>query len=252
VNKHLPNSPLGFQQIQKKFSDAIRDPKAHSEVAGVDERHMNVYRELFFNNVEGFISGGFPVLMELLSKAQQTELVRDFFIRHSCHSPYFLKISEEFLEYLLHCQLDFLPEFAYQLAHWEWMELHADVYQNTSENMPISKLNFEKDPVGMIESAWCQAYDYPVHQISAGNTCEAATSYLMVYRNQQLKVEFVALNPLSALLFQRLQDNQQLTADEILRDIATQQNMDINQVVQGGRQILQQWCDLQLLTLQSR
>jgi len=248
----LPNSPLGFQQIQKKFSDAIRDPKAHSEVAGVDERHMNVYRELFFNNVEGFISGGFPVLMELLSKAQQTELVRDFFISHSCHSPYFLKISEEFLEYLLHCQLDFLPEFAYQLAHWEWMELHADVYQNTSENMPISKLNFEKDPVGMIESAWCQAYDYPVHQISAGNTCEAATSYLMVYRNQQLKVEFVALNPLSALLFQRLQDNQQLTADEILRDIATQQNMDINQVVQGGRQILQQWCDLQLLTLQSR
>jgi len=252
VNKHLPNSPLGFQQIQKKFSDAIRDPKAHSEVAGVDERHMNVYRELFFNNVEGFISGGFPVLMELLSKAQQTELVRDFFIKHACHSPYFLKISEEFLEYLLHCQLDFLPEFAYQLAHWEWMELHADVYQNTSENMPISKLNFEKDPVGMIESAWCQAYDYPVHQISAGNTCEAATSYLMVYRNQQLKVEFVALNPLSALLFQRLQDNQQLTADEILRDIATQQNMDINQVVQGGRQILQQWCDLQLLTLQSR
>ena len=252
MNKHLPNSPLGFQQIQKKFSDAIRDPKAHSEVAGVDERHMNVYRELFFNNVEGFISGGFPVLMELLSKAQQTELVRDFFISHSCHSPYFLKISEEFLEYLLHCQLDFLPEFAYQLAHWEWMELHADVYQNTSENMPISKLNFEKDPVGMIESAWCQAYDYPVHQISAGNTCEAATSYLMVYRNQQLKVEFVALNPLSALLFQRLQDNQQLTADEILRDIATQQNMDINQVVQGGRQILQQWCDLQLLTLQSR
>jgi len=251
VTKHSPN-PLGFQQIQKNFSDAIRDPKGYPEVAGVDERRMSVYRELFFNNIEGFISGGFPVLMELLSQEQQTELVRDFFIKHACHSPYFLKISEEFLEYLLDCQLNFLPEYAYQLAHWEWMELYADVYQNTSEQMPISELDFEKDLIGMIECAWCQAYDYPVHQISVNNACEAATSYLMVYRNQQLKVEFVALNPLSAMLFQCLQGNQHLTADEILRDIATQQKMDINQVVQGGRQILQQWCDLELLTLKSR
>ena len=189
------------------------------------------------------------MLMELFSKDQQTELVRDFFINHACHSPYFLKISEEFLEYLLHCQLDFLPEFAYQLAHWEWMELYADVYQNSREQTVISEVDFEKGAISIIESAWCQAYDYPVHQISADNPCQAATSYLMVYRNQQLDVSFIELNPLSAMLFQRLQENQGLTAEAILQGIARQQNMDVNQVVQGGRQILLQWCDLDLLTL---
>ena len=248
MNRHSPSTPPSFQQLQADFSAAIRDPKGHPRVAGVDERRMKVYRELFFNNVEGFIAGGFPVLMELLNKEQQTELVRDFFIQHACHSPYFLKISEEFLSYLQHCQLDFLPEFAYQLAHWEWMELYADVYQDTSEQPPIARLDFAKDTVGLIESAWCQAYDYPVHEISAEHPCQAATSYLMVYRNPQLQVEFLALNPLSALLFQRLRDNQHLSADELLRDIARQQHMDVQQVVQGGRQILQQWCDLALLT----
>ncbi len=248
----LPKHSPDFQQIQKTFSDAIRDPKSHPEVAGVDKRHMNVYRELFFNNVEGFISGGFPVLMELFSKDQQTELVRDFFINHVCHSPYFLKISEEFLEYLLSSQLDFLPEYAYQLAHWEWMELYADVYQNSTEQSVICEVSFEKDAISIIESAWCQAYDYPVHQISADNPCQATTSYLMVYRNQKLEVAFLELNPLSAVLFQRLQENKHLSADAILQDIAVQQNMDVNQVVLGGRQILQQWCDLKLLTLLSQ
>ncbi len=246
----LPKTAPNFQQIQKEFSDSIRDPINHSSVAGVDERYMSVYRELFYNNIEGFISGGFPVLMELLTQEQQTTLVRDFFINHACHSPYFLKISEEFLEYLAHCQLDFLPDFTYQLAHWEWMELHADVYQTSLEPTVLTALDVEQDIVSIIECAWCQVYDYPVHQISAQNQCEPKQSYLMVYRNQQLEVGFNELNPLSAMLFQCLKDNQTLTIMTILKNLALQYKMDEEQVVQGGNEILQQWCDLGLIIQQ--
>jgi len=250
MNDHLPNKPQDFRQIQKEFSDSIRDPINNSSVTGIDERHMSVYQELFYNNIEGFISGGFPVLMELLSKEQQKILVRDFFIKHTCQSPYFLKISEEFLEYLANCQLDFLPDFTYQLAHWEWMELHADVYQTCSEQTVLTTFNIEQDIVSIIECAWCQVYDYPVHQISAQNQCEPKQSYLMVYRNQQLEVGFNELNPLSAMLFQCLKDNQTLTIIAILKNLALQYNMDEAQVVQGGSEILRQWCDLGLIIQQ--
>jgi hypothetical protein len=256
MSDHVLNTPQDFQVIQKEFSDSIRDPKNHSSVSGINERHMSVYRELFYNNIEGFISGGFPVLMEILTQEQQSSLVRDFFIKHACHSPYFLKISEEFLEYLTSCQLDFLPEFAYQLAHWEWMELHADVYQESSTQAVLKTLDTTADIVSVIECAWCQVYDYPVHKISAQMSaqaqCEPKQSYLMVFRDQALDVGFNELNPLSAMLFQRLKDNQVLSANAILKELALQYNMDEEQVVQGGSEILQQWCHLGLIVQKAR
>ncbi len=251
MNANLHNKESDFKNIQKAFSDAIRDPVNHPNVAGIDQRHMNVYRELFFNNVEGFISGGFPVLMELFSEEQQIQLVRDFFIKHNCHSPYFLKISEEFLEYLLVSELDFLPEFSYQLAHWEWMELYADVYKETQSQAILTELDFEADIISITQSAWCQAYDYPVHKISSENHCEPKVSYLMVYRNPQLEVGFIEINPLSALLYERLKENTCKSADGLLQHIAIEQNMDTAQVVQGGRQILEHWAGLGLLILAS-
>ncbi len=248
MKTNLPKFSLDFQKVQQSLSDAIRDPVKHPCVAGVDERHLNIYRELFFNNVESFITGGFPVLMELFSEQQQTQLVRDFFSQHQCHSPYFLKISEEFLQYLPNSTLDFLPEFSYQLAHWEWMELYADVYQNNEVITPLTQLNFESDVLTLIETTWCQAYDYPVHKISHGNSPAEDVSYLMIYRDEQLQVGFNELNPLSALLFERLKHNTRVLADEMLQEIARQQIMDVEQVIQGGRQILLQWCELGILT----
>ncbi len=251
MNANLPKPLMDFQKIQKAFSNAIRDPEKPSKISGIDNRHMNVYRELFFNNVQGFILGGFPVLMELLSKEQQIQLVRAFFNKHHCNSPYFLKISEEFLQFLPECALDFLPEFSYQLAHWEWMELHADVYQNSKPINHVTTIDIDNDILTIIESAWCQAYDYPVHKISSENSVVAGTSFLMVYRDESLNVGFNELNPLSALLFERLKNNLNLNIDAILQEIALQQKMNSQPVIEGGRQIIQQWCQLGLLTLAS-
>ncbi len=59
-----------------------------------------MYRELFFNNIEGFLSGNFPVLRKILDDQQWFALVQDFFAKHPCQSPYFSEIPEEFLDYL--------------------------------------------------------------------------------------------------------------------------------------------------------
>ena len=246
MNDNLPKPLLAFQKVQKKFSDAIRDPESFPKIEGIETRRLKIYSELFFNNIEGFISGGFPVLKELVTSEQWTTLVRDFFVTHSCASPYFLKISEEFLDYLPNSTLDFLPEFSYQLAHWEWMELHADVYQVTAPSHPATQL-LESQVLSVIESAWCQAYDFPVHTISADNLPEQQATYLLIYRNHDLEVGFNELNPLSAVLFESLQNNTQQTNQEILKGIAQQFKMEEETVLNGGQQILTQWLNLGIL-----
>jgi hypothetical protein len=242
-----PKPLLDFQKVQKTFSDAIRDPQNHPKFEGIENRRLKIYSELFFNNIEGFISGGFPVFKELFTCDQWNTLVRDFFVTHACSSPYFLKISEEFLDYLPNSTLEFLPEFSYQLAHWEWMELHADVYKMVNANQAPEQLGLSNQVISMIESAWCQAYDFPVHTISVENLPEQKVSYLMVYRNHDLEVGFNELNPLSALLFEKLQNNTQHSTEDILKNIAQQFNMEESTVINGGQQILTQWFELGIL-----
>lgn len=240
---------LDFKQIQQDFSQHIRTTDSKGSLNDIEDRRLSIYRELFFNNVESFIAGAFPVFKELFSEVDWEILIRDFFIKHECHSPYFLEISEEFLGYLETTILDFLPDFSYQLAHWEWMELHADVYEASDTTCLLDEeSNLDDVIVSISEAAWHVAYEYPVHKISADNANpEKQTTFLAVYRNADLEVGFIEINPLSYLLFEALKNNQTQSTEALLSDLATQQGMEVDAVVNGGRQIMAQWIELGIL-----
>ena len=123
------SDPGNFRDTQYAFAAHIRDPSANPAPDAIEDRRMAIYRELFFNNVHGFISNGFPVLRSLYDEAEWTALVRDFFSRHRCETPYFLEISREFLDYL---QSEYRPgesdpPFLFELAHYEWVELALSI-----------------------------------------------------------------------------------------------------------------------------
>ena len=40
-----------FQKVQLQFADHIRDPIGNAPVSGLEERRLQIYRDLFFNNV---------------------------------------------------------------------------------------------------------------------------------------------------------------------------------------------------------
>jgi hypothetical protein len=194
-----------------------------------------------------FASSTFPVLKELISDKNWQVLVRDFFITHKCQSPYFLQISEEFLHYLEHAEFDFLPDFSYQLAHWEWMELYADVAETADVSIAISNLELT-DTVTTNDCTWNVAYDFCVHKISAEyipNSTE--TTFLIVHRDSDLSVGFIEINPLSMLLFEQLKSNSKDSLERLLVDIAKQQSMDLSTVINGGLEIIRQWGRLGLL-----
>ena len=237
-----------FMQRQYEFAAHIRDPEHNRAPAHLEDRRMKIYRELFYNNVEGFLSSGFPVLRELMNDTDWHALARDFFAHHQCHSPLFLEISREFLNYLEQERGDRPDDFPFllELAHYEWVELAlsvADIDEQTVAADPQGDI-LDGTPV-LSAVAWPLSYRYPVHQISPDFIPAAPgeqTTYLLVYRNNSDEVGFIELNQVSARLFALLQEDLIRSGRKALAMIADElQHLDADVVISGGKQILQEW-----------
>ncbi|MFP6834742.1 MAG: putative DNA-binding domain-containing protein, partial [Pseudomonadales bacterium] len=113
----------GFRELQLDFAAHIRNPDANPRPDGIEARRMQIYLDLFYNNIEGFLANGFPITKKLLGSALWHQVARDFVDRHASESPYFLEISQEFLTYLELAKRADLPDFIIELCHYEWVEL---------------------------------------------------------------------------------------------------------------------------------
>ena len=236
-----------FNNLQDEFTQAIRSEK-FQHLSGVEDRRLNIYRELFYNNIESFISGTFPILKECTPLDKWHKIVRRFFIEHESKSPYFLEISEEFLNYLSADTQNTLelPAYAYALAHWEWMELFADAYV-AKQASHFSEIDLQNDILTTVECAWLQAYEYAVHKIEAQQSIEPAPTFLLIYRDANEEVGFIELNPLSYLLFEALQTNTQSNIEQIVQEIATNHGVPLQQLLAGAFETINQWADLKLI-----
>jgi hypothetical protein len=222
-------NPAGLRDSQMAMARYLRDPEHAPPPRGVEERRLKVYRELVYNNIEGFISGGFPVLRSLYRKEDWHGLVRLFIDRHRCRTPYFLEISQEFLSFLME---DFEPRpcdppFIVELAHYEWVELALDV---SEEESPAEQVAV--DPLAGVPRlsplAWVLAYQYPVHRIGPSYRPESAEqpTYLAVYRDRDDKVRFMELNAATARLLERVRDNEDACGADLLEALAAELGME--------------------------
>ena len=76
-------SEADFQRLQRAFAGHLRNPDTRPAPQGIEERRLEIYRNLLFNNVNGFIEQGFPVLFSLLDAERWQRLVRGFFEFHA-------------------------------------------------------------------------------------------------------------------------------------------------------------------------
>jgi hypothetical protein len=236
-----------FQQLQQSLTEHIRNPATAPQPEDVEPRRINIYRELFFNNIEGFISGAFPILRSLYSSDNWLALVRDFMIHHQCSTPYFLEISQEFLLYLQQSRQpqNGDPAFMLELAHYEWAELALDVAEDDLDKLMI---NAEGDllqglPV-VSPLVWSLQYQFPVHLIGEGFQPESPpeeTTFLLVYRDRQDVVGFMESNAVTARLLAILKEKLQPSGREALLMLSEElQHPEPQQLVQSGLDILQQ------------
>ena len=54
-----------LKEIQFAFTAHLRDPENNPAPDAIEDRRMGIYRDLFYNNVEGFLSKGFPVIRSI-------------------------------------------------------------------------------------------------------------------------------------------------------------------------------------------
>lgn len=243
----------GFRRVQRDFAAHLRDPAVNPPPPGIEDRRLAIYRELFFNNVDNFLRGFFPVLHSLYGESDWLAMSRAFFSRHRAESPYFLQIAEEFLAYLEqeHVARPCDPPYLRELAHYEWLELALDVAE---EEFPATGVNPAGDLLAGLPVpsplAVLAHYHWPVQRISAENTgVQPEETFLMVYRDRADRVRFLELNAVSSRLFALLLAAAADTAGipssgrELALRIAGElgRGDDPEAVVSGAAQTLRQW-----------
>ena len=244
ITKDTSNRP-DFMQQQYAFAAHIRDPDKNPLPEDVEERRMNIYRELFYNNIEDFIANTYPVLRQITSDARWHGMIRDYFANHRSHTPLFTEMPREFLKYLEHERNPHPddPPFMLELAHYEWIEWALSLQD---EDIDETKTNSEGnlwDGIPVISSlAWSLCYRFPVHKISPvfqPKEASGTQTHLIVYRDDNFGVHFMEINSVTARLIQLISGNTCKTGRAVLLQIAEELNHpEPNIVIQSGMNIL--------------
>lgn len=174
---------------------------------------MAVYADLFFNNVESLLAANFPVIRSLYDSDAWRTLVRAFYREHRCHTPLFTEIAREFIRWLetRHEAGADDPPFLVELAHYEWSELAAEIDETEIAAVPHDPLGDVVDGIPIVSPlARVLAYRFPVHRISADfRPVEPPPqpTLILLTRDRGDELRFIEIEPLTALLFERLVGN---------------------------------------------
>lgn len=234
-----------FQQTQYNFASHIRNPQLNPRPGDVEARRMNIYNELFYTNVEGFMSNSFPVLREIMTDESWHRLIRSYFHTHKAKTPLFPEMPREFLYYLEHEHQPAEDDYPFmlELAHYEWAELALSLSDHELDtNLDIAGIDLLNTIPVLSPLAWLLSYQFPVHQIGPDflpDQADEQTTFLLLYRDTEDEVHFMELNPVTARLLHLISEQQQTTSKQMLEGIATELNHpSSDMVIDGGLQIL--------------
>jgi uncharacterized protein len=206
-----------FQALQYAFAAHLRDPEKNPAPEGLEDRRVAIYRDLFYNNVEGLLAGNFPVIRQILGDTRWHALARAFLATHQSHTPLFTEIGREFVRFLQdRAERDagdppFLPE----LAHYEWVELAVTIDESRIEDAPHNPNGDVVTGIPVVSPlAWPLAYRWPVQRIRADyqpDTPPDMPTFLIVLRKRDHQVAFIEASHATLQLINCMQENPGLT-----------------------------------------
>ena len=215
-------APGRTHALQYAFTAHIRDPENQPAPAGIEDRRMAIYRDLVYSNMESFVSSNFPVIRSLYNDTEWSMFAHDFFREHRCHTPLFPEFAREFLRYLeVRQQQDRGdPPFLLELAHYEWAELALSLEQAEIAEVPHDAAGDPLNGIPVVSPlAWVLGYRFPVQRISASfrpTEAPPEPTWILLVRGRNDEVRFHEINALSAVLIERLQQNNDQTGLQCL------------------------------------
>jgi hypothetical protein len=131
---------------------------------------------------------------------------------HRAHTPYFLQLPREFLDYLENeHEHDGDFPFLVELARYEYAELEVSIEPQTDDPAMFTPDGDLIAGVPLLTVACrVEAWRWPVHRIGASYIPEFPLDrpvFLAVFRGQDDQVRFLELNPVTAQLVLWIGDN---------------------------------------------
>ena len=238
-----PDPPASLREQQFALTRHLRDPAAAPAPGGWEERRLQVYRDLLFNNISSLLAGNFPVIRALYGDGWPT-LVRTFYRDHRSQTPLFPEIGREFLRFV-EARPDVGPPFLAELAHYEWVELALQISEARLADVPHSPDGDLLDGVPVLSPlAWPLAYTWPVHRLGPDHrpgSPPPAPTLLLLRREPDGSVRFSELSPLAFRLVQRLGEAPALTGRAQLVALAAEAGAsDADAFISQGQPLLAQ------------
>ncbi|UXZ05570.1 HvfC family RiPP maturation protein [Moraxella nasicaprae] len=231
-------APYSLKKFQLEFGDYLRLQR-QSQNDSIPNRVGKVYQDLIFNNVCGFLNQCFPICKKLLGDDKFRTLCLYFFQRYPTHSPYFTEIPMQFVEFVSQIlnneqdnwlsplsisdeEIDFIPKYLDELAHYEWLELFVDTMPN-NEHKLILKDDELTTCYALNSTVQNCHYTYPVQTISPNNANNIMPSdTCLVVLRVGVEVKFVAINVLTYFFIDFLKECHTVYTDKktLLTDFA--------------------------------
>jgi hypothetical protein len=213
-----------LRELQFRFAAHLRDPQRQPPPAQIDPRRLQVYRELYFNNIQSLLAANFPVIASTLGEERWLPLVRAFCREHCAHTPLFPEIGQEFIHFLDQQPVRADAPWLLELAHYEWIELALKI-----SDAPLPA----HDPAGdllaqaPVLSPWCRAlaYTWPVHRIAPDYQPlqpPAQPTLLLARRQPDGAIVFSQLSPLLYRLLERLEQLPRRCGRQHLQELAAE------------------------------
>lgn len=240
LDKHgaeLQPRPLTLAEshaLQRQFAAHIRHPARNPAPAGIADERLQAYRTLFFSSVTGFLDDTFKHLSLLLGE-QWRPLNRQFYADYVAQSPYFHRISAEFLQYLE--SLDTFSPALLALARYEQRLFDCQMFSlqdglaDTDQLVASDDTNLLHTPLMVRTGVYLESFEYNLPALLAAKHwsealgCQTAPVFMAFYRDASLKVKTLVLSPLAMALLELLQTPRSL--QEALDSLAVMAQMPV-------------------------
>jgi hypothetical protein len=227
---------------QRALTAHLRDPQHQPAPAGLDEKRLQVYRDLLFNNLQALLAGSFPVLLQVLDDDEWAALCRRYFVAHRCASPLFTEVAAEFVAWLQ--TVDDLPRpFLAELAHYEWVEQALQAREAAPLQAPEARMDPWSTRLQRSPLAWPLVYRWPVQRLGRDyqpDVTPGQATFLLARRQPGGKVVFSQLSALAWQLLERMDTAPSRSGAEHLQHLAEQHGLALADLEPDGRALLAQ------------
>ncbi len=238
------DSPLA--RAQRAFAAHLRDPEACPPPADVEDRRMQVYRELVYANVESLLASNFPVLRGVLRDGDWHAMIRDFLAHHDARTPLFTQLATELLAHLDEDPAPLSEDvpFLRDLAEWEWIETDLLLGEDSETDADVDPHGDLLGGVPVLSPLvrWLRS-DWPVHRIDADwrdRPPAQGVNCLVAQRGADDDVRFMEVTPVTLRLIELVSASPSERGRTHLSRLAEECGVtDANAFVEGGRHALE-------------